>query len=183
MASYVDMLQIGARNAQNYALLVEAGQAKVPILLKRGFGCNVEEWLGAAEYILEQGNSSVVMCERGIRTFEAATRFTLDLAAIPVIKRRSHLPVVVDPSHGTGSRDLVAPMALAAAAAGADGILVDVHTEASDARCDADQALSAADFHRLMDRLRLITPSLDRSLSRPADVWALSRLPGSSAID
>jgi len=169
MAEYVDMLQIGARNAQNYALLAEAGRARVSVLLKRGFGCSVEEWLGAAEYILEQGNSAVVMCERGIRTFEPATRFTLDLAAIPVIKRRSHLPVIVDPSHGTGSRDLVTPMALAAAAAGADGVLIDVHTEASNAKCDADQALSAVDFHDLMDRLRLILPALGRSLSRPAD--------------
>lgn len=169
MAEYVDMLQIGTRNAQNYALLAEVGRARVPVLLKRGFCCNVDEWLGAAEYILEQGNSAVVMCERGIRTFEAATRFTLDLAAIPVIKRRSHLPVVVDPSHSTGNRDLVTPMALAAAAAGADGLLIDVHTDAPNAKCDADQALSAADFHGLMDRLRLIMPGLGRLLSRPAD--------------
>lgn len=167
MAEHVDMLQIGTRNAQNYALLAEAGRAGVPVLLKRGFGCNVDEWLGAAEYILQQGNGAVVMCERGIRTFEAATRFTLDLAAIPVIKQRSHLPVVVDPSHSTGSRDLVIPMALAAAAAGADGLLVDVHTQASSAKCDAEQALSAEDFHGLMDRLRLIMPGIGRSLSRP----------------
>jgi 3-deoxy-7-phosphoheptulonate synthase len=170
MAGYVDMLQIGTRNAQNYALLMEAGQARMPVLLKRGFGCSVEEWLGAAEYILRQGNGAVVLCERGIRTFEPATRFTLDLAAIPVIKQRSHLPVVVDPSHGTGNRDLVVPMALAAAAAGADGVLVDVHTAAPDARCDGDQALSARDFHRLTHRLRLIMPGLGRSLPYPADV-------------
>lgn len=175
MAEHVDMLQIGTRNAQNYALLMEAGQARLPVLLKRGFGCSIEEWLGAAEYILRQGNGGVVLCERGIRTFETATRFTLDLAAIPVIKRRSHLPVVVDPSHGTGSHDLVAPMALAAAAAGADGIIVDVHTAAPHALCDGDQALSAADFHGLMDRLRLIMPGLGRSLSRPVGAQAAAR--------
>ncbi|HEU5110651.1 MAG TPA: 3-deoxy-7-phosphoheptulonate synthase, partial [Micromonosporaceae bacterium] len=112
MVPHVDMLQIGTRNAQNFRLLDEVGRAGVPVLLKRGFGCTVDEWLGAAEYILRQGNSNVVLCERGIRTFESATRFTLDLAAVSVVKRRSHLPVVVDPSHGAGNRDLVLPMAL-----------------------------------------------------------------------
>jgi 3-deoxy-7-phosphoheptulonate synthase len=162
MAKHVDILQIGARNAQNFALLTEVGCTGCPVLLKRGFGCTVDEWLGAAEYILRTGNPNVILCERGIRTFESSTRFTLDLAAVAVVKRRSHLPVVVDPSHGTGHRDLVLPLALAAAAAGADGLIIDVHTDAASAKCDTDQALSGLQFRVLMDRLRAVLNALGR---------------------
>lgn len=165
MAAQVDILQIGARNAQNFSLLSEVGRSGAPVLLKRGFGCTVEEWLGAAEYVLAEGNPNVILCERGIRTFESATRFTLDLAVVPVLKRRCHLPVIVDPSHGTGHRDLVAPMALAAAAAGADGLLIDVHTQAASTKCDGAQALCANAFSDLMASLGTLLPAVGRSLS------------------
>lgn len=163
MAHHVDMFQIGARNAQNFSLLSEVGRTGVPVLVKRGFGCTVDEWLGAAEYVLRAGNPHVVLCERGIRTFESATRFTLDLASVAALKRRTHLPVVVDPSHGTGRRDLVPELALAAAAVGADGLLVDVHPDPGSARCDADQALTGDGFDHLMRRLRSLLPALGRS--------------------
>ncbi|MGI8459175.1 MAG: 3-deoxy-7-phosphoheptulonate synthase [Propionibacteriaceae bacterium] len=165
VAAQVDILQVGARNAQNFSLLSEVGRSGAPVLLKRGFGCTVEEWLGAAEYVLAEGNPHVILCERGIRSFESATRFTLDLAVVPVLKQRSHLPVVVDPSHATGHRDLVAPMALAAAAAGADGLLIDVHTRAASTKCDGPQALNADAFGDLMLRLRELLPALGRTLS------------------
>jgi 3-deoxy-7-phosphoheptulonate synthase len=135
------------------------------VLLKRGFGCTVEEWLGAAEYVLHEGNGNVALCERGIRTFEGSTRFTLDLAAVAVVKQRSHLPVIVDPSHGTGSRWLTTPLALAAAAVGADGVIVDVHTNAAAAMCDGAQALSRQEFHALMVRLRPVLSALARPLA------------------
>lgn len=163
----VDMLQVGARNAQNFSLLTEVGRSAKPVLLKRGFGCTVDEWLHAAEYILSEGNPGVVLCERGIRTFESSTRFTLDLAAVPVVKRRSHLPVVVDPSHGCGDRNLVLPLALAAAAVGADGLIVDVHPNASAARCDGDQALSPAEFRSLMLSLGPVASAVGRHVSEP----------------
>jgi 3-deoxy-7-phosphoheptulonate synthase len=163
VAKHVDILQIGTRNAQNFSLLSEVGRTGRPVLLKRGFGCTIDEWLGAAEYILRAGNPNVILCERGIRTFESATRFTLDLAAIPVVKLRSHLPIIVDPSHGTGHRELVAPLALASAAVGADGMICDVHTDASSAKCDADQALSGLQFHVLMTRLRAILGAMGRT--------------------
>lgn len=164
VAEHVNILQIGTRNAQNFPLLTEAGRTGLPVLLKRGFGCTVDEWLHAAEYVLREGRSEVILCERGIRSFETATRFTLDLAAIPVVKQRSHLPIIVDPSHGTGHRDLVAPMALAAAAAGADGLLIDVHTDPTASRCDGDQALSEAQLRRLMLQLRGVLTAVGRSL-------------------
>jgi 3-deoxy-7-phosphoheptulonate synthase len=143
-----DVIQVGARNMQNYALLSEIGRADVPVLLKRGLSATLEELLMAAEYVLKEGNESVILCERGIRTFETAYRFTLDLTAIPVLKELSHLPVVVDPSHAAGRRDLVEPLSLAAAAAGADGVIVEVHPDPEQAICDGPQQLYADDFAR-----------------------------------
>jgi 3-deoxy-7-phosphoheptulonate synthase len=141
-----DVVQIGARNMQNYTLLAEVGRCGVPVLLKRGFSATLEELLMAAEYILKEGNERVMLCERGIRTFETAYRFTLDLMAVPVLKQLSHLPVVVDPSHAAGRRDLVGPLSYAAAAAGADGIIVEVHPNPEEAICDGPQALRADEF-------------------------------------
>lgn len=175
VAAYVDILQVGARNAQNFALLAEVGRSGRPVLLKRGFGCTVDEWLAAAEYILREGNSRVILCERGIRTFEGSTRFTLDLAAVAVVKRRSHLPVIVDPSHGTGDRALTAPLALAAAAVGADGVIVDVHTNAREAECDGDQALSSRDFHSLMVRLSILVSAIGRPLAQTPPAASTAR--------
>jgi 3-deoxy-7-phosphoheptulonate synthase len=164
VAEHADALQVGTRNAQNFTLLSEVGRTGRPVLLKRGFGCTVDEWLHAAEYVLREGHGNVVLCERGIRSFESATRFTLDLAAVAVVKQRSHLPVVVDPSHGTGHRSLVAPLALAAAAAGADGLLIDVHADPAFASCDGAQALRPNEFMQLMTRLRGVLSAVDRTL-------------------
>jgi 3-deoxy-7-phosphoheptulonate synthase len=141
-----DVVQVGARNMQNYTLLSEIGRAGVPVLLKRGLSATLEELLLAAEYVLKEGNEQVILCERGIRTFETAYRYTLDLMAVPVLKQLSHLPVVVDPSHAAGRRDLVGPLSLAAAAAGADGIIVEVHPNPEEAICDGPQALRADEF-------------------------------------
>jgi 3-deoxy-7-phosphoheptulonate synthase len=151
---YVDMLQIGARNMANFVLLKAVGQSRKPVLLKRGLSATIDEWLMAAEYVLSSGNPNVVLCERGIRTFETATRNTLDLSAVPVIRERTHLPVVVDPSHGTGHRPLVRPLAVAGAAVGADGIIVEVHPDPPAARSDSEQSLSYPEFGDLMDDLR-----------------------------
>jgi 3-deoxy-7-phosphoheptulonate synthase len=151
---HVDVLQVGARNMQNFALLRAVGQSRHPVLLKRGLSATIEEWLLAAEYILAAGNPNVILCERGIRTFETATRNTLDLSAVPVLRSRTHLPIVVDPSHGTGHRSLVGPMALAGAAVGADGLLIEVHPDPPNARSDGDQSLSFEEFGALMDELR-----------------------------
>jgi 3-deoxy-7-phosphoheptulonate synthase len=151
---YVDMLQVGARNMQNFVLLKAVGQSRKPVLLKRGLSATVEEWLMAAEYILSSGNPNIVLCERGIRTFETATRTTLDLAAVPVLRERTHLPVTVDPSHGTGHRSLVRPMAVAAAAVGTDGLIIEVHPDPPKARSDSEQSLSFPEFGDLMDDLR-----------------------------
>jgi 3-deoxy-7-phosphoheptulonate synthase len=170
VAEHVDALQIGTRNAQNFALLTEAGRTGLPVLLKRGFGCTVDEWLHTAEYVLMEGHGNVILCERGIRSFESGTRFTLDLAAVALAKQRSHLPVVVDPSHGTGHQSLVAPMALAAAAAGADGLLIDVHTDPAAASCDGPQALRPGQFMQLMTRLRTLLAALDRHLTSAEEV-------------
>jgi 3-deoxy-7-phosphoheptulonate synthase len=148
-----DVVQIGARNMQNYALLAEAGRAGVPVLLKRGLSATLEELLMAAEYVLKEGNEAVMLCERGIRTFETAYRFTLDLTAVPVLKELSHLPVIVDPSHAAGRRDLVEPLSLAAAAAGADGIIVEVHPAPEEAICDGPQALRAEGFAAYAQRV------------------------------
>jgi 3-deoxy-7-phosphoheptulonate synthase len=152
---------------QNFDLLKELGRVRRPVLLKRGMSATIEEWLLSAEYILAGGNHDVILCERGIRTFENATRNTLDISAIPVVKKRSHLPILVDPSHGTGSRDKVTPMARAAVAAGADGLLVEVHDEPDKALSDGAQSLYPEQFEKLMAELRVIAPVLGRSLSLP----------------
>jgi 3-deoxy-7-phosphoheptulonate synthase len=151
---YVDVIQIGSRNMHNFTLLRAAGQGRTPVLLKRGFGATIDEWLMAAEYILSAGNANVILCERGIRTFERATRNTLDLSAVPVLREMTHLPIVVDPSHGTGKRSLVASMAVGAAAVGADGLIIEVHPDPPHALSDGDQSLSFPEFGALMDELR-----------------------------
>ena len=161
---YADMLQCGARNMQNFSLLRELGHARKPVLLKRGISATIEEWLLSAEYILAGGNPDVVLCERGIRTFENYTRNTLDLCAIPVIKKLSHLPIIVDPSHGTGRRDKVAPMARAAVAAGADGLIIEVHVDPDRALSDGAQSPFQAQFDRLMAELRIIAPAIGRGI-------------------
>ncbi len=155
-ASNVDMLQIGTRNMSNFDLLVEVGRSGHPVLLKRGREATVAEWLLAAEYVLAQGNPNVVLCERGVRGFDPATRNLLDLSAVPLVKSRSHLPVIVDPSHATGRAKLVPPMARAACAAGADGVMIEVHAQPEHARCDAEQALEPDTFRDLADDLRLL---------------------------
>jgi 3-deoxy-7-phosphoheptulonate synthase len=164
MMGYVDCLQVGARNVQNFDLLKELGRVRHPVLLKRGLSSTIEEWLLSAEYILAGGNSQVILCERGIRTFENYTRNTLDISAIPVVKKLSHLPILVDPSHGTGRRDKVIPMARAAVAAGADGLLIEVHNDPEKALSDGPQSLYPDQFDQLMSELRIIAPVLGRSL-------------------
>jgi 3-deoxy-7-phosphoheptulonate synthase len=149
VGAYADMLQIGARNMQNYPLLRRVGQSGKPVLLKRGMSATVEEWLMAAEYILAQGNPDVVLCERGIRAFDPAFRFTLDLNAVPLVRELTHLPVVVDPSHGTGKRSLVAPMSLAAISAGAHGLIVEVHSDPDSALCDGSQTITPEELARI----------------------------------
>jgi len=164
MGAYVDIFQVGARNMQNYFLLRALGEVQKPVLLKRGMSATIEELLLSAEYILNGGNYKVVLCERGIRTFETATRNTLDIAAIPVIQKLSHLPIVADPSHGTGRRDKVPPMARAAVAAGADGLLIEVHNDPDHALSDGAQSLYPANFAQLMGELRIIAPAVGRRL-------------------
>src|SRR5690606_9695092 len=161
---YADIFQVGARNMQNFTLLRELGRTRKPVLLKRGISATIEEWLLSAEYVLSGGNTNVILCERGIRTFETATRNTLDISAIPIVKQLSHLPVFVDPSHGTGRRDKVAPMARAAVAAGADGLLIEVHCDPDHAMSDGAQSLFPAQFDRLMAELRIIAPAIGRSI-------------------
>src|SRR5947208_1252958 len=161
---YCDMFQVGARNMQNYTLLRELGHTRKPVLLKRGLMATIEEWLLSAEYVLSGGNTDVVLCERGIRTFETATRNTFDISAIPVIKKLSHLPIVADPSHGAGRRDMVAPMARAAVAAGADGLIIEVHCDPDHALSDGAQSMFPAQFDRLMAELRIIAPAIRRSI-------------------
>jgi 3-deoxy-7-phosphoheptulonate synthase len=165
VASYADMLQIGARNMQNYDLLMEVGRLRRPVLLKRGMSATVEDLLLAAEYIMSQGNPNVVLCERGIRTFGTATRNTFDLAAIPVLKQETHLPVIADPSHAGGRRDLVAPLAYAAVAAGADGLMIEVHPQPETATSDGDQSLDFPEFASLMETLRPFVAAAGRSLA------------------
>jgi 3-deoxy-7-phosphoheptulonate synthase len=160
-----DVIQIGARNMQNYPLLAEIGRCGCPALLKRGLSSTLEELLMAAEYILKEGNPDVILCERGIRTFETAYRFTLDLMAIPVLKELSHLPVIVDPSHAAGRRDLVTPLSMAAAAAGADGIIVEIHPRPDEAICDAAQQLPADDFADYMERVQAAAALAGKALS------------------
>lgn len=161
---YSDMLQIGARNQQNFALLRAAGRSSRPVLLKRGPGSKIKDFLMAAEYILAEGNPNVVLCERGIISFEDSTRYTCDINAVPVLKRLSHLPVILDPSHATGDWALVAPIALAGIAAGADGLIVEVHPDPQQARSDGKQSLKPKRFAELMERLRRLAPAIDRQL-------------------
>ena len=164
VAKHVDILQIGARNMQNFNLLSAVGQTRKPVLLKRGMSATVQEWLLAAEYIMAGGNYQVILCERGIRTFETYTRNTLDISAIPVVHKLSHLPIIVDPSHATGRRDKVMPMARASVAAGADGLLIEVHIDPDKALCDGPQSLYPEDFVGLMDELKIIVPAVRRTL-------------------
>ena len=165
MLSYVDVLQVGARNMQNYHLLRALGEVGKPVLLKRGMSATIEELLLSAEYIMAGGNYNVILCERGIRTFETYTRNTLDIAAIPVIKKLSHLPIIADPSHGTGRRDKVSPMARAAVAAGADGLLIEVHHDPEHALSDGAQSLYPDQFAQLMAELRIIAPAVGRRIA------------------
>jgi 3-deoxy-7-phosphoheptulonate synthase len=168
---YVDLAQIGSRNMQNVPLLRALGRARMPVMLKRGFGCTVDEWLHAVEYILQEGNEAVVLCERGIRTFETATRFTLDVAAVPIAKARTGRPVVVDPSHAAGTREWVESLALAGIAAGADGLLIETHPNPATALSDGPQAVVLNEFGALMTRIRRVAEAMDRvgsADSRPA---------------
>jgi 3-deoxy-7-phosphoheptulonate synthase len=162
VASWADALQVGTRNMQNFALLREVGATSKPVLLKRGFSATVEEWLMAAEYVAQRGNSDIILCERGIRTFETATRNTLDLGGMVVAQQESHLPVIVDPSHAMGHRELVAPMARAAIAAGADGVMIDVHHDPGEALCDGPQALTPSDLLELSKDLNALALALGR---------------------
>src|SRR6266699_3593327 len=167
VASYADMLQVGTRNMQNFPLLQAVGGVGKPVMLKRGMTATIEEWLMAAEYIAQRGNLDIVLCERGIRTFEKATRNTLDISAVPVAQRLSHLPVIVDPSHSGGRRDLVLPLSRAAIAVGADGVIVDVHPEPAKALCDGDQALADDDINELANVMRTMPALLGRELVQP----------------
>ncbi|HBG92869.1 MAG: 3-deoxy-7-phosphoheptulonate synthase [Nitrospirae bacterium GWF2_44_13] len=161
---YTDIIQIGARNMQNFRLLLEVGMCNKPVLLKRGLSATIKEWLMAAEYVMSKGNQEVILCERGIRTFETSTRNTLDLSAVPVLKQKTHLPIVVDPSHGVGKWDLVAPMAKAAVAVGADGLLIEVHTNPENAMSDGEQSLKPDAFKKLMAELKLIAKAVGREI-------------------
>jgi 3-deoxy-7-phosphoheptulonate synthase len=162
VAAYADILQIGARNAQNFALLKKVGQLRKPVLLKRGMSMTIQEFLMSAEYIMSEGNQAVILCERGIRTFETATRNTLDLSAIPVLKEKTHLPVIADPSHGTGNYHYVAAMSYAAVAAGADGLIIEVHPDPEHASSDGPQSLKPKKFAAMMEKLRLFAGAAER---------------------
>jgi 3-deoxy-7-phosphoheptulonate synthase len=161
---YAHILQVGARNMQNFTLLRELGRTRTPVMLKRGISATIEEWLLSAEYILAGGNMNVMLCERGIRTFESYTRNTLDISAIPVIHKLTHLPIIADPSHGSGRRDMVAPMARGAVAAGADGLIIEVHCDPDHALSDGAQSMFPNQFDRLMAELRIIAPAIGRSI-------------------
>ena len=172
VAEWADVIQIGARNMQNFSLLKRTGRFRKPVLLKRGLSATLEEFLMSAEYIMSEGNYEVILCERGVRTFADHTRYTLDLSVVPAIQRLSHLPILVDPSHGTGKRDSVLPMARAAVAAGADGILVEVHNQPDKALSDGPQSIYPDQFVRLMDELQQIAPVVARHLPRGIHVTA-----------
>jgi 3-deoxy-7-phosphoheptulonate synthase len=165
VAEYADILQVGARNMQNYPLLRKVGRVGKPILLKRGMSATIEELLLAAEYVLAEGNPNVILCERGIRSFDNQTRNLMDVSAIPVVKALSHLPIIADPSHGTGVRNKVTPMARAAVAAGADGLMVEVHADPTHALSDGAQSLYPEQFGELMDQIKVIARAIDRALS------------------
>ena len=169
VAEFADVLQIGTRNMQNFSLLKEVGNSGRPVLLKRGMHSTLEEWLNCAEYILSEGNPDVILCERGIRTFETYTRNTLDLSAVPAIKELSHLPIIIDPTHSTGRISLIASMSMAALAAGADGMIVEVHHNPQEALCDADQALTPDMFANMMERLRPLKSFLNNLPSAQTD--------------
>jgi 3-deoxy-7-phosphoheptulonate synthase len=169
VAAKADIIQIGARNMQNYSLLKQAGRARKPVLLKRGLSATIQEWLLSAEYILAEGNPNVILCERGIRSFDTMTRNLLDLSAIALVHGLSHLPIIADPSHGTGQRDMVIPMARAAVAAGADGILVEVHPTPDRAMSDGAQSLYPAQFDHLMREVRIIAEAIGRRVAEPAN--------------
>ncbi len=164
VAEYADILQIGARNAQNFALLKKVGQLHRPVLLKRGMSMTIQEFLMSAEYVMSEGNQAVILCERGIRTFETATRNTLDLSAIPVLREQTHLPIIADPSHGTGHHQFVAPMSFAAVACGADGLIIEVHPDPEHASSDGAQSLKPDKFAAMMEKLRQIAAAVDRTL-------------------
>jgi 3-deoxy-7-phosphoheptulonate synthase len=161
---YVDLAQIGSRNMQNIPLLKALGRSRMPVLLKRGFGCTIDEWVHAAEYVLAEGNADVVMCERGIRTFETATRFTLDVAAVPIAKKRLGLPVIVDPSHAAGNREWVESLTLTGVACGGDGLLIETHPEPANALSDGPQAVALSDFPALMEKARRVAHAVGRSI-------------------
>ncbi len=161
-SDYIDVLQIGTRNMQNFSLLREVGKTNKPVLLKRGMNSTIEEWLNSAEYILKEGNPNVILCERGIRTFETYTRNTLDLSAVPSLKELTHLPVIVDPSHGTGKASLIEPMSLAAVASGSDGLIIEVHRDPTQALSDKDQALNPPQFRELVRKVRLLKESMGK---------------------
>lgn len=162
---YVDMLQIGARNMQNFELLKAAGKTKLPVLLKRGLSATIEEWLNAAEYVMSEGNPNVILCERGIRTFETSTRNTLDISAVPVIKEKSHLPIIVDPSHACGKKEYIASLSKAAIAAGADGLMIEVHPNPQVALSDGPQSLNPQEFKLLMEELKIVAKACNRTLA------------------
>jgi len=164
VAKYADVVQIGARNMQNFPLLFEVGKCGKPVLLKRGMSATIEDLLLAADYVMSKGNEDVILCERGIRTFETATRNTLDISAVPIVKKLSHLPIIVDPSHATGRRDLIVPMAKAGIAAGADGIMVEVHSNPDKALCDGSQSLTLDGFSELMSEIKTISRAVGRRL-------------------
>ena len=164
VCKYADMLQIGARNMQNYNLLKEVGKCKCPVLLKRGLSATISEWLMSAEYIMSEGNHNVILCERGIRTFENYTRNTLDLNSVAAVKELTHLPVIVDPSHGTGRRSLIKPMSRAAIAAGADGLLIEVHPNPEKSVSDADQTISTEHFAKMMPELMRVAEAIGRKI-------------------
>lgn len=167
LAEVTDAFQVGARNMQNFSLLTEIGRSGMPVVLKRGFGNTVEEFLAASEYVLAEGNDQVILCERGIRTFESSTRFTLDLSSVALMKQRTHLPIMVDPSHAAGIPELVEPLTLGAVAVGADALIIDVHVTPEQALCDGKQALRPADFGHLMSRLQMLAMGLGRKLASP----------------
>jgi 3-deoxy-7-phosphoheptulonate synthase len=175
VAMYADVLQVGARNMHNFALLSEVGRVRKPVLLKRGFAATIEELMMAAEHVMTQGNMDVILCERGIRTFDTATRNTFDVAAVPILKRETHLPVIVDPSHAAGRADLIEPLARAAIAAGADGLMIEVHPHPERALSDGDQSISLAAFQRLMEGLRPFADAAGRTLAQGAGAAPMLR--------
>jgi 3-deoxy-7-phosphoheptulonate synthase len=172
---YIDLAQVGSRNMQNPPLLKALGRSGLPVMLKRGFGCTIDEWIHAAEYVLDEGNPNVMLCERGIRTFETATRFTLDVAAVPIARARLGLPVVVDPSHAAGKREWVDCLTLSAVACGADGLLIETHPNPAEARSDGPQAVPLSEFPELIDRARAVAEAVHRSVSKGAHELATLR--------